>query len=84
MRDEITPDPIVRSFSPPGRARYELLDQILIHGAVTADRDSSRLQELHEAGLVYRLFAPASTYAITEWGRIVWRQEKVRVERTAA
>ena len=68
-------------FEPPAAARYRLLDQILRRGALPADADTS-LPALCDAGLVYRLFAPANpTYAITEWGRIVWRRERRRVER---
>lgn len=86
-----SPAPIVRSFDPPGAARYRVLDDILLRGAVTVDGDASghcvTLRKLCDAGLVYRLFAPPSaprtrsTYAITEWGKIVWRQERRRAVR---
>lgn len=88
------PAPVVRSFAPPGIARYRLLDEILLHGAVTVDGDDGghcvTLRKLCDAGLVYRLFAPAgaprtrSTYAITDWGKIVWRQERRRAARLDA
>lgn len=87
-------EPVVRSFAPPGIVRYRLLDQLLLQGALTVDGEDGghcvTLRKLCEAGLVYRLFAPASaprtrsTYAITEWGRIVWRQERRRAARLDA
>lgn len=91
---DFRPEPVVRSFAPPGIARYRLLDEILRRGAMTVDGHERphcvTLRNLCEAGLVYRLFAPPgaprtrSTYAITEWGRIVWRQEKRRAARLDA
>lgn len=91
---DIRPEPVVRSFAPPGIARYRVLDEILRQGALTVDgEDSSHcvtLRKLCDAGLVYRLFAPPSaprtrsTYAITEWGRIVWWQERRRAARLDA
>lgn len=90
----LRPRPEVRSFAPPGIARYRLLDEVLRRGAVTIEGEEPghcvTLRNLCDAGLVYRLFAPAgaprtrATYAITEWGRIVWRQERQRAERVQA
>lgn len=91
---EFRPEPIVRSFAPPGVTRYVLLDEILLRGAVTVDGEDAghcvTLRKLCDAGLVYRLFAPSSaprtrsTYAITEWGKIVWWQERRRAARLDA
>lgn len=85
-------DLVVRSFQPAWAGDFELLDRALRTGCLRVEADSAdrayaeRVRALHDCGLVSQLYrAPggrsASTYVITDGGRIAWRRDAARADR---
>lgn len=85
-------DIVIRSFQPTWVGEFELLDRALRAGSLTVEPDSldrgyaARVRALHESGLVSQIYRPpgaraASTYVITDGGRIAWRRDAVRASR---
>jgi hypothetical protein len=76
-------------------ANFELLDQALRSGSLAVEggrhdqaalTHAERVRALCEEGLVSPVVCPSkafSAYVITDWGRVVWKQEKLRAERRA-
>ncbi|MDP3746265.1 MAG: hypothetical protein Q8Q88_04365 [Phenylobacterium sp.] len=75
-----------------------MLDQALRQGWLTVDRRlaslperrrATRLDTLCDRGLLWRVLearpeaSGRAIFAITEWGQIVWKQQRVRADREA-
>lgn len=77
---------------------HDVLDQALRQGWLTVDRRlaslperrrATRLDTLCDRGLLWRVLearpeaSGRAIFAITEWGQIVWKQQRVRADREA-
>lgn len=83
-----------RPFAIAPSVEYALLERALTEGPLrvdggsgTADAGRPLIQELCDRGLLCELYRDrrrsdsVAIYAITDWGRVAWSQEKRRIER---